>query len=89
MFERLKPVPIDPILGLMNSFRQDSRHNKIDLGVGVYQDDSGQTPIMTSVKKAEFQLFEDENTKTYQGMTETVTIMIVFLLLFLARTILS
>ena len=69
MFERLKPVPIDPILGLMNSFREDSRHNKIDLGVGVYQDDSGQTPIMTSVKKAEFQLLEDENTKTYQGMT--------------------
>ena len=69
MFERLKPVPIDPILGLMNSFRQDSRHNKIDLGVGVYQDDSGQTPIMTSVKKAEFQLLEDENTKTSQGMT--------------------
>ena len=69
MFERLKPVPIDPILGLMNSFREHSRHNKIDLGVGVYQDDSGHTPIMTSVKKAEFQLLEDENTKTYQGMT--------------------
>ena len=69
MFERLKPVPIDPILGLMNAFKADPRETKIDLGVGVYQNDSGKTPIMTAVKKAEFALHQNENTKTYQGMT--------------------
>ena len=69
MFERLKSVPIDPILGLMNAFKADPRETKIDLGVGVYQNSSGKTPIMTAVKKAEFALHQNENTKTYQGMT--------------------
>ena len=47
MFESLKPVAGDPILGLMAAFRADSRDHKIDLGVGVYQDDSGRTPVMS------------------------------------------
>ena len=68
MFESLKPVAGDPILGLMAAFRADSRDHKIDLGVGVYQDDSGRTPVMKSVKLAEAKLMELENTKAYQGI---------------------
>ena len=68
MFESLKPVAGDPILGLMAAYRADSREHKIDLGVGVYQDDSGRTPVMKSVKLAEAKLMELENTKAYQGI---------------------
>ena len=68
MFETLKPVGMDPILGLMAAFRADSREQKVDLGVGVYQDDRGRTPVMTSVKEAEAKLMELELTKSYQGI---------------------
>ncbi|MDA0794884.1 MAG: aspartate/tyrosine/aromatic aminotransferase [Proteobacteria bacterium] len=68
MFESLKPVAIDPILGLMIAFKADTRLVKIDLGVGVYQDDHGRTPVMESVKIAEARLLELETTKSYQGM---------------------
>jgi len=68
MFETLKPVGMDPILGLMAAFRADTREQKIDLGVGVYQDDHGRTPVMTSVKEAEAKLMELELTKSYQGI---------------------
>ncbi len=68
MFESLKPVGMDPILGLMAAFRADTRTTKIDLGVGVYQDDRGRTPVMASVKEAEAQLMELETTKSYQGI---------------------
>ena len=68
MFESLKPVAIDPILGLMMAFKADERAEKIDLGVGVYQDDRGRTPVMASVKEAESRLMLVENTKAYQGM---------------------
>ena len=68
MFENLKPVAIDPILGLMIAFKADTRPEKIDLGVGVYQDDRGRTPVMASVKEAEARLMEVETTKSYQGM---------------------
>ena len=68
MFESLKPVAIDPILGLMMAFKADERAEKIDLGVGIYQDDRGRTPVMASVKEAESRLMAVENTKAYQGM---------------------
>ncbi|MFT4651908.1 MAG: aspartate aminotransferase [Porticoccaceae bacterium] len=68
MFESLKPVAIDPILGLMIAFKADTRLVKIDLGVGVYQDDHGHTPVMEAVKIAEARLLELETTKSYQGM---------------------
>jgi aspartate aminotransferase len=68
MFESLKPVAIDPILGLMIAFKADTRLVKVDLGVGVYQDDHGRTPVMESVKIAEARLLELETTKSYQGM---------------------
>ena len=68
MFESLKLVAIDPILGLMVAFKADTRPVKIDLGVGVYQDDHGRTPVMEAVKIAQARLMELETTKSYQGM---------------------
>ena len=68
MFETLKPVATDPILGLMAAFREDPRETKIDLGVGVYMNDRGQTPVMDAVKRAEAKLAELEKTKSYQGI---------------------
>ncbi|MDA9296305.1 aspartate/tyrosine/aromatic aminotransferase [Porticoccaceae bacterium] len=68
MFETLKPVAADPILGLMAAFREDPRETKIDLGVGVYMNDRGQTPVMDAVKRAEAKLAELEKTKSYQGI---------------------
>ena len=53
MFSVLKPLPTDPILGLMAAYKQDTNPNKIDLGVGVYKDEQGNTPVLKSVKKAE------------------------------------
>ena len=68
MFESLKPVAMDPILGLMAAYRADTRTNKIDLGIGVYMNDRGHTPVMTSVKEAETRLMQLETTKSYQGI---------------------
>jgi aspartate aminotransferase len=68
MFDHLKALPEDPILGLMAAYRKDPREQKIDLGVGVYMDDQGRTPVMRAVQKAENRLIEIENSKTYQGI---------------------
>ena len=67
MFESLKQLPQDPILQLMQMFRDDTRPDKVDLGVGVYKDDAGNTPIMASVHEAERRLLEGETTKSYVG----------------------
>lgn len=69
MFQSLKPLPADPILGLMAAFRADTNIKKIDLGVGVYKDESGNTPVMTSVKKAEDMLLTNQLSKTYVSPT--------------------
>ncbi len=65
MFSNLKQQPADKILALIQAFREDPRENKIDLGVGVYKNAQGQTPIMRAVKAAERKLWEEETTKTY------------------------
>jgi len=65
MFERLQPAPPDPILGLAEAFRADSRPGKINLAVGVYQDASGKTPILESVRRASKQVIERQTTKAY------------------------
>ena len=65
MFENITAAPADPILGLADLFRNDDRPNKINLGIGVYKDETGQTPVLTSVKKAEQYLLENETTKNY------------------------
>ncbi len=69
MFQSLKALPADPILGLMASYRADTNPLKIDLGIGVYKDEHGATPVMTAVKKAEDYLLQSQQTKTYIGPT--------------------
>ncbi|HEJ9030220.1 TPA: aspartate/tyrosine/aromatic aminotransferase [Serratia marcescens] len=68
MFEKITAAPADPILGLTDIFRADARPNKINLGIGVYKDETGKTPVLTSVKKAEQYLLENETTKNYLGI---------------------
>ena len=68
MLETLKPQPQDKILQLIALYRDDPRADKIDLGVGVYKDATGLTPVMRAVKAAERQLWEVETTKTYTGL---------------------
>ena len=67
MLETLKALQPDPILGLMAAYRQDDNAHKVDLGVGVYKDEVGHTPIMTSVVKAEVLHRTAETSKTYVG----------------------
>ncbi|WP_299565011.1 amino acid aminotransferase [uncultured Sulfitobacter sp.] len=68
MFETLKAQPADKILALIQAFRDDPRADKIDLGVGVYKDASGLTPVMRAVKAAEHRLWEAQDTKAYTGL---------------------
>lgn len=68
MFETLKEQPADKILALVQAYRDDPRDGKIDLGVGVYKDASGNTPIMRAIKQAEQQLWQAETTKAYTGL---------------------
>lgn len=65
MFELLNPVPQDPILAMLASYREDTHPQKIDLGIGVYKNDQGDTPIMQAVQQAEALLLESETTKSY------------------------
>lgn len=66
-FHSINRVPGDPILGLMDAFRADRNPAKLDLGVGVYKDAQGLTPIPRAVKLAEQRLVESETTKSYIG----------------------
>jgi aromatic-amino-acid transaminase len=68
MFENFKPLPADKILGLMQMFREDPREQKIDLGVGVYKNAQGVTPVMRAIKAAEHKLWEEQETKAYVGL---------------------
>ncbi len=68
MFSNLKPQPADKILALMAAYREDPRDQKIDLGVGVYKNAEGVTPVMRAIKTAEKQLWEVETTKSYTGL---------------------
>ena len=68
MFKHLKAVPGDPLLALIIAHRNDPNPNKVDLGVGVYKDNSGHTPILNSVKKAEAILLKEEDSKSYIGI---------------------
>ncbi len=68
MFEKLKPQPEDKIIKLIGMYAADPRATKVDLGVGVYKDASGNTPVMRAVKKAEAVLLETQSTKKYVGL---------------------
>ena len=65
MFENIEAAPADPILGLARQFAADPNPSKINLSIGVYQDESGKTPIFFSVKRAERRLLEEQKTKAY------------------------
>ncbi|ATJ83089.1 aromatic amino acid transaminase [Halomonas beimenensis] len=67
MFEQIERVPGDAILGLIEAFKKDTNPQKVDLGVGVYRDAQGNTPVMRAVKEAEALLLKNETTKTYIG----------------------
>jgi aromatic-amino-acid transaminase len=65
MFETVAAAPADPILGLTEEFKKDARAKKINLGVGIYKNEQGETPVLTTVKKAEAVLLDSEKTKSY------------------------
>ncbi len=65
MFENISPAPPDSILGLTDAWKKDPNPMKINLGVGVFKDDKGQTPILASVKAAEKIILENATTKSY------------------------
>lgn len=67
MFESLEPAAADAILGLIGEHRADPRAEKIDLGVGVYRNEAGETPVMDVVKKAEHRLLGTQTSKAYIG----------------------
>ncbi len=65
MFESIQPAPADAILGLSEAFRADPNPHKINLSVGVYQDASGKTPVLESIRCAAHKLAEKLSSKSY------------------------
>ncbi len=65
MWNQIEAAPADPILGLTEAFKNDPRPGKINLGIGIYMDAAGTTPVLKSVKAAERTLLEMETTKSY------------------------
>lgn len=69
MFERVGNYPVDPIMIGADYFAQDPRTEKLNLTVGIYQDQHGQSPVLQAVKEAERQLVETQATKSYLALT--------------------
>ena len=69
MFSTLPEPKPDAIIALIQAFADDPREDKVDLGVGVYKDDAGKTPVMRSVKEAERRLLARQDTKSYTKLT--------------------
>jgi aspartate/tyrosine/aromatic aminotransferase len=67
MLENLDKLPSDSILGVTAAFRRDTSPDKVDLGVGVYRDISGNTPVPAAVREAERAMLAEQITKTYVG----------------------
>jgi aromatic-amino-acid transaminase len=78
MLEDLAPKPPDPLLKIIKMFREDPRTDKIDLGVGVYRDENGVTPVMKAIKEAERRLVQEQKTKTYVGQQGDVEFLRLF-----------
>ncbi|WP_305403748.1 amino acid aminotransferase [Photobacterium leiognathi] len=68
MFKSLSPAQLDPILSLSIAYREDPRENKMDLGIGVYRNSQGETPIMQAISQAEQRLLQTQTTKSYVGL---------------------
>ncbi|HET6629969.1 MAG TPA: amino acid aminotransferase [Woeseiaceae bacterium] len=67
MFENLQPLPPDAILRLIAEYNDDPRRDKIDLGIGIYRDAEGATPVLAAVKTAEQRLVASQASKSYVG----------------------
>jgi aspartate aminotransferase len=67
VFEKLKPLPADAILKLIAEYQNDTREQKVDLGVGVFRNEQGETPVLASVKKAEQRIVDKQQSKSYLG----------------------
>ncbi len=70
MFEKITSAPADPILGLADSFRADPRDNKINLGIGVYKDESGKPLLLDTVKKQKNSCWITKTPKTILRLAE-------------------
>ncbi|CAH0536910.1 aromatic amino acid transaminase [Vibrio marisflavi] len=68
MFSNLPTPSLDPILSLSVAFRSDTRPDKVDLGIGVYRNSLGETPIMNAVQSAQEKLAQTQSTKAYVGL---------------------
>ena len=68
MLSNLKAQPADKILALMAAYREDPRPGKVDLGVGVYKNVDGLTPVMRAVKEAERRILAEQDSKSYVGL---------------------
>lgn len=69
MFEKVEDYPVDPIMISTELFAQDPRTDKLNLTVGIYQDENGHTPVLKAVKQAELRLVETQRTKAYLALT--------------------
>jgi aspartate aminotransferase len=67
LFQDLKQLSADSILGLMTQYRADPSPSKVDLGVGVYRDLTGNTPVLDCVRRAEQEVLAAQSTKSYVG----------------------
>jgi aromatic-amino-acid transaminase len=65
LFAKVEPAPPDPILGLTEAYNADPNPRKVNLGVGVYQDEDGRVPVLATVREAERRWYEKENSKAY------------------------
>ncbi|EGQ7780080.1 TPA: aspartate/tyrosine/aromatic aminotransferase [Vibrio parahaemolyticus] len=68
MFSNLPTPVLDPILSLSVAYRNDERPNKVDLGIGVYKNSAGETPIMKAIQMAQDVVVETQKTKSYVGL---------------------
>ncbi|MGL6259844.1 aromatic amino acid transaminase [Vibrio sp. WXL210] len=68
MFSHLPTPALDPILSLSVAYRNDTRSDKVDLGIGVYKNSQGETPIMQAIKQAQTIVTENQQTKAYVGL---------------------
>lgn len=68
-YSQVEAAPADPILGLTEAYRKDPRPNKVNLGVGVFVDDQGTTPVLECIRRAERILWETEKTKSYMPIS--------------------
>ena len=82
MLDSLKVLPPDAILSIMGLFRADPDPSKVDLSVGVYQDETGNTPVLDCVKRAERQVYDGEQTKTYVAIAGNAVFTAAFLIFY-------